>query len=282
MKRNARQQIPIDQELVVIENLATPLFSRERIALGLSQPEEALAEYGISICALAPYEAAKTPLLFIHGINDSPRCFAKLFASLDQNRFQPWFLFYPSGISLSFVGEYLSTFLCRCFAQYEFPQLGIVAHSMGGLIARRSLNLLMEQPAEKRRYLVPRFVTISTPWAGHDAARVGVKLRYPKMRPSWSEIASGGPFVRGLFSHPLPKETKYTLFFSHRRKARLSFVVSGMPYAGNHDGFVSLRSQLHHRAQTEATQVRGFEEDHRSILRSAALGQALQEVLQEL
>ena len=235
--------------------------------LGVDDPQTAFAQQGITLDALAEYQADKIPIVFLHGISDSPRCFSRILNAIDRERYQPWFLYYPSGISLSFVEKQLENLLLEAQQKFGFSQLAIVAHSMGGLIARACLNELKSNCG----FEVPLFVTISTPWSGHDAARVGVKLFYPKMRPSWTEIASGGPFVEQLFSKPLSPTTRYVLFFSHRRKRRIPFVVSGLPVAGNHDGFVSLKSQLEPRAQREASQLIGYEEDHRSILASTEL-----------
>ena len=51
---------------------------------------------------------------------------------------------------------------------------------------------------------------------------------------------------------------------------------------GSGDGVVSLASQLRPEAQEEARTIRGYDEDHTSILRSAAVAAQLNAILAEV
>src|SRR5262245_489264 len=55
--------------------LTDPRFSREQATLGLWQPFEFMKAGGTGIHFLAPYSASLEPVLFIHGIDDTPRSF---------------------------------------------------------------------------------------------------------------------------------------------------------------------------------------------------------------
>jgi hypothetical protein len=67
-----------------------------------------------------------------------------------------------------------------------------------------------------------------------------------------------------IFAAPWSPRLTYHLFFSHRGGYN---VMSG----GNTDGVVSLKSQLLPAAQDRVETVRGFDEDHTSILKSNAV-----------
>jgi len=44
-------------------------------------------------------------VLFVHGINGTPRDFKAIIQGLDRKSFQPWVLDYPSGLDLRALGD---------------------------------------------------------------------------------------------------------------------------------------------------------------------------------
>ena len=76
--------------------------------------------------------------------------------------------------------------------------------------------------------------------------------------PVWRNLVPDGPFLRDLFDQPLPVGVSHHLLFSYRNVATLS--------RSSGDGVIPLESQLRPEVQHEASLVRGFNEDHMSIL----------------
>jgi len=79
----------------------------------------------------------KIPVIFVHGINGSPREFAEIVKHLDRRLYRPWFFYYPSGNDLGQLSEFFyNIFLSgKVIPLYQTPTV-IVAHSMGGVIVR--------------------------------------------------------------------------------------------------------------------------------------------------
>jgi pimeloyl-ACP methyl ester carboxylesterase len=145
----------------------------------------------------------------------------------------------------------------------------IVAHSMGGLVARGMLN---RQLKEARTPTVRLFVSLSTPWGGIDSTTRGVR-ESPFIIPVWIDLQPQGRYLGDLYDTALKPRIEFHLFYGHRssRFAALDDDKS--------DGTVTVESQLDANARNDAVQVVGFEEDHESILKSRAVIAALNQVL---
>jgi len=134
----------------------------------------------------------------------------------------------------------------------------VIAHSMGGLVSRSLVNMIVEKDVEQKFRVL--FLTLSTPWGGHQAAQMGVEYG-PAVIPSWIDMIPNSPFQQALFQTPLSSKIDYYLYFS--------FKGGHNPFTnGNDDGTVSLVSQLKAEAQDAAIKTIGFNEGHVSILRS--------------
>ena len=247
--------------------LDDPAFANQFVAMGLWQPLKFMREVPCGIFFMKEYEAAKTPILFIHGINGSPLFFKYLIGNLDRTRFQPWLAYYPSGVKLDLIDEYLYSLLEELHTRHNFKSIQIVAHSMGGLVSRALINL---QTKKSDDIFISRLITISTPWAGHGAARMGLKYA-PAAIPVWNDVVPGSEFLKNLFSPALPATIPHYLLFSYRGKSRFA--------DGNSDGVVTIASQLRPEAQNNAVLVRGFDEDHTSILKSQKVSNLLNLIL---
>ncbi|MGE3922594.1 MAG: esterase/lipase family protein [Lautropia sp.] len=220
---------------------------------GYWQPAETFRRVGGNIRFVEPYDPARVPVLFIHGAVGSAQDFRTLVARLDR-RYQAWLFHYPSGASLDAMAHLLYWKLLNLQLRHRFEQLHIVAHSMGGLVARRFL-LDHGQHFPQLRSLI----TLSTPWGGDPAAVLGVR-HAPAVVPSWRDLQPDGAFLTRLFEQPLPARIEHTLLFGHRGRAGL-----GRPSS---DGIVALASQLQPQAQAEARLVMGFDQDHDGILQA--------------
>ncbi|MDH3349900.1 MAG: hypothetical protein OEM51_00015 [Gammaproteobacteria bacterium] len=252
-----------------VSSLNDHLFSNMQGRKGLWQPFAFMEDGGTGLHFLQPYDDDKTPVLFVHGINGSPQNFAALIERLDKSRFQPWVLSYPSGLRLSWLARGMFQFVEVLHRQYRFDELHVVAHSMGGLVSRGSLNLCTQNDTCK--YL-RSFTTLSTPWSGVDSAENGVKWA-PTVIPVWHDLVPDSEYVSTLFATPLPKGVPHHLVFGYQQDGILARESS--------DGVIKLSSQLRHEAQEQATTIRGYDEGHTGILRSDAAISNINSILLE-
>ena len=236
--------------------LDSPLFDPDIAGLGMWQPIRFMKAGYAGIYFLEPYTAQKTPVLFLHGIGGSPRDFASMINTLDRKKFQPWVLYYPSGLELPAMGGGVLGLLSALHLRYRFDNLHLVAHSMGGLVARGYLAACEE--AENCEY-VRSFTSISSPFGGDSAAQSGVDYS-PVVMPVWKSLAPGSRFLQRLFAKPMPNGAPHYMLFGYRNSSRVR--------SGSSDGTVRLSSLLRPEAQKQAAAMFGYDEDHESILES--------------
>ncbi len=232
-------------------DLDDPRFSEAAGNMGLWEPNRFLREYGAGIYQLAPHDPDKTPVLFVSGASGSAQNWRYFFERLDRDKFEAWYFLYPSGMQISELGHSLNRLVRGMQVKFHVPKIHVVAHSMGGLVAR---EFIVKHIEEKRPSIIDTFVTISTPWNGHAMAKKGVQaLSIPV--PSWHDMIPGNGFIQEVFNVPLkPKVDHYLMF---------GFV----PGTGG-DGSVSLDSMLLMEAQEDAVEIRGYHADHVEILKS--------------
>jgi pimeloyl-ACP methyl ester carboxylesterase len=149
---------------------------------------------GPGIYFLEAYDPGRIPVLFVHGALGSPQDFASLIDRLDRGRYQPWVFFYPSGARLSGVSDLMSQLVTRLRLRLGLRALVVVAHSMGGLVAR---SFILKHHDQAREDPVKLFVAISTPWGGVESAELGAHS--PIVVPSWRDLAPTSEFLHRLF-----------------------------------------------------------------------------------
>jgi pimeloyl-ACP methyl ester carboxylesterase len=204
----------------------------------------------------------------VYGIGGSPQDWRAILQKMDRKKYQLWFYQYPSGFHLDKSANALANSLILLKQRYGFEQLEVVAHSMGGLVSRggiqRAANLA-------KTNFVAHFISISTPWGGHELAQRGVKyMNYPV--PSWQDMVPGSPYQKEILSRSLPVGTRYDLIFSYKSSGGF-----GLP--DENDGVVSVQSELVPQVQQEAATVFGLHEDHKEILNSPVTLRHIEELL---
>lgn len=236
--------------------LSDPRYDEERVSEGVWTPLRATTKGGYGLHFLEAHKPGRLPVLFIHGISGSPRNFSELVEHVDRTKFEPWVAYYPSGVRLPVLSQILAGLLVRAKETYGVERVFIVAHSMGGLIARAAIQHLADRGEAQ---LVAGLLTLATPWGGHASAGVALD-RAPEAVPSWIDIAPDSRFLKSL-EKPLPPGIPFFLFFT----------VGGRTsrYDENNDGVVFVQSELVRWAQDQATKVVGFDEGHMSLLKSA-------------
>lgn len=250
-----------------VSSLDNPWFSEEHAKKGLWEPYAFMEDGGTGIHFLEPYDPDRTPVLFVHGINGSPRNFAALIEQLDHSRYQAWVFSYPSGLKLAWLAKGLGGFLEVLHSTLQFDELHVVAHSMGGLVSRGTFNQCMM--ASDCSYF-RTYTSISTPWNGVASAQSGVKWA-PAVVPVWRDLDPTSEYVTTLFDTPLPDHVPYHLLFGFRQDSIFGSESS--------DGVIALTSQLRHSAQDQAVLVHGYDEDHVSILSNEMVLQQVYAIL---
>lgn len=259
-------QLTVVGELI---SLTDERFSLANAANSLWRPFDAMLVTRPGVYFLEPYDPKKIPVLFVHGISDSPARFAYLIEHLDRKRFQPWVYSYPSGVHLNSVADHLDQTMTKLRVRHHIGRIAVVAHSMGGLVSR---GYFLRDAVDRHMVKIPLFVSISTPWDGHEAAANGVK-RAPEVVHVWRDMAPDSDYLRSLFAQLLPEGMKHHLVFTFRRDSG-SFGESG-------DQSVTMASQLSMPAQREAERLHGFDDTHVGILGNAELSALLNRLLEE-
>ena len=237
-----------------VTDLDDDRFSAQSGSMGLWQPFEFLANVGIGVFFLEPYDPKRVPVLFVSGAGGNPWEWRAMIDALDHSRYQPWVFVYPSGQRLANSAAVLERCVTALQREYGFGRLYVTAHSMGGLVARDFI--------QRNAVPVPVFVSLVTPWRGHRAAALGV-ARSPAVVPSWVDMQTDSEFQRAIFARPLPAATAHYLLYAQTDPAQ--------PFESATDGTIAVSSQLHADAVRDARAVFGFTENHTSVLDSPAV-----------
>ncbi|WP_374322885.1 esterase/lipase family protein [Aquipseudomonas alcaligenes] len=247
-----------------------PRFSGQRTAQGAWQPLDFLSEVGYGLYLLEPWDEDKEPIVLLHGINSSPTIWRELAAGIDRERYQLLLFHYPSGLPLSNSAYLLSEALRDLQLRLRPRRLHLFAHSMGGLVARRTVQLLQPGDGDEKLCLL---LTLATPWGGHPSAATGVS-RVPLDVPVWRDMAPGSAYLDKLFATPLPRHLRQWQLVAYAGNSRM--------IAEPNDGTVPLASQLLPAAQDEAEHLFLLQEDHVGIMRSGRSQALLQRALDSL
>jgi pimeloyl-ACP methyl ester carboxylesterase len=238
-------------------DLDDPQFAATRGEDGLWTPATFAIQGGFGIYFLERYDPSKIPVLFVHGAAGSPQDWRFAMSKLKGGPYQPWFYVYPSGMRLDKAATGLNEGVKLLHDRYQFKRLHVVAHSMGGLVSR---DFVIRNAIIERHGYINTFITFSSPWNGHEAAAMGVKYA-PEVVPSWIDMKHGSDFLTQLYDKNLKPRVRHHLFYSHH--AKRSPILPP-----ENDGTVSVASQTRKEAVADAVEVRGFDEDHISILSS--------------
>jgi pimeloyl-ACP methyl ester carboxylesterase len=254
-----------EKRYLKITSWDNPAFSQENVEKGLWQPLVFLEEIGFGLYLLEELDPNKQPLLLVHGINGSPTNFRELAQQLD-DRYQILLFHYPSGVQLEHTAFVLHRAVSDFLKRFPDYTLKVLAHSMGGLVSRGML-ITNSQETNAR---IDTYITLATPWSGHDSARMGVEWS-PAIAPVWKSMVPNSRYLGAIFSKSLADNINHHLFFSyaHDRYG---------PSKGD-DGVVTVKSQLNEQAQHEAHAIYGINDNHNGILTNPCSVASVQQLL---
>jgi pimeloyl-ACP methyl ester carboxylesterase len=237
---------------------------------GLWRPFDFLSANTIGIYFAEPYDPNRIPVLFVYGIGGSPQDMRYLMEHFDKKRYQCWFFHYPSGARLDRVAEVLAAKLRILKKRHGFSRCYVVAHSMGGLVAYTAVNYTVRWEGSN---FIPAFVSISTPWGGHNAASAGIR-RLRKPVPSWLDVAPNSDFLNAIYATPLPKGTRFSIIYGSKE---------GGPFwlKGENDGVVTVESETDPRVKDEAASVTHLKLEHVAILKNDETLAKVQQLLRQ-
>lgn len=245
----------LDLALGDVVSLDEKRFAEDEGGSGLWRPLDFLTGNTLGIYFLEPYDPKRIPVLFVYGIGGSPQDMRYLMEHFDRKRYQPWFFHYPSGMRLERVAQTMATGLDVLKQRYGFKQCYVVAHSMGGLVAHAAIDSAAKTAGVN---FIPKLVTISTPWGGHQAAASGIR-RMKKPVPSWLDVAPGSDFLLAMYAEPLPKGTTYYLIYGSKEGGPIWL-------KGENDGVVTVASETDPRIKRESSSLTHFLYGHVEIL----------------
>ncbi len=272
-----RTSIGLQTAVGEVADLGDPRFSEENARMGLWRPFDFLFDARPGIYLLEPYDPNKTPVLFVHGIQGTPRNFETIIRNLDRGRFQPMVYYYPSGVDLSIVADHLNQTMLQLRRQLGFDDLYVIAHSAGGLVSR---SFILRYAGAVGHGDIPVFATIATPWGGVESAGRGV-ANSPVVVGSWRSLAPDSPFLTEMFFEGgeaggtrkyLPATLTYHLLFAFRRNSS--------SFGPSDDGTITVESQTRWEAQDDADhRLYGFNETHVGVLESEETSRLINEIL---
>jgi len=251
-----------------IADLDDPKFAPAVGDMGMWQPFQFLMQHGFAVYFLEKYDSKKMPVLFVYGISGSFQDWRPILEKLDRKKYQPWLFLYPGGFRLDKSANTLAAMMIMLKQRYEFDQMAVVAHSMGGLVSRGAIQRAAKQNGTN---FVSEFVSIATPWGGHEAAQMGVKyLDYPV--PAWRDMSPGSDYLKNIIETPLPQGTRHDLIFGFKTSG-------GMGLPNDNDGVVGVESELIVPVQQHAASMLGLPLDHAEILLSPLVLKKIEAVL---
>lgn len=234
------------------------IFSPKNAEAGLWSADRFIEIFGANVYLVGEYDPKKIPILFVHGIQGSPHDWIPFYIRMDKSKYQPLLFYYPSGMRLELVSRILFEKLKALNIKYQFKEMAVTAHSMGGFVTQ---TLLTERDLKKELDFVKLYITLATPWTGFESADLAIATS-PLVLPSWIDVSSRSVFIKKLLKKSLPKDIPYYLFY------------------GKNDHISGGRA-LDQRAFMNAKAKLGFQVNHASILSDKKVWLAYQQILDD-
>lgn len=160
---------------------------------------------------------SENTLIFIHGRSGSIKNFTQLL--LNTPKFSDYQLFYFAYDDLHRSLKRSAGDLALNILKLKSPRITIIAHSMGGLIAREALNTLTRAGHQEHLPQI-RVISIDSPWQGgssincnHKGANLDDMVEY-FMPAALADMRSCSDFFQQLFKTEWPSQFSMELYFA--------------------------------------------------------------------
>ncbi|UYL09132.1 alpha/beta hydrolase [Bdellovibrio sp. SKB1291214] len=156
-------------------------------------------------------------MIFIHGRSGSIKNFTQLL--LNTPKFSDYQLYYFAYDDLHRSLKRSAGDLALNILKLKSPRITIIAHSMGGLIAREALNTLTRAGHNEHLPQI-RVISIDSPWQGgssvngkHKGANLDDMVEY-FMPAALADLRSSSDFFQQLYKTEWPKQFSMELYFA--------------------------------------------------------------------
>lgn len=194
-----------------------------------------------------PVSSTKEVVVFVHGALGHPGDFRDIVRNLDSTRYQAWVVYYPSGMKVLEAGAMLADQVNKLAHANGISHVQVFAHSMGGLVAWQMTQKLLT------KLEISELITVSTPWNGHWASRLGVWFS-PNPVASWSDLVPDNAQLKQIWSD------------TQRPQHKLVFTLTRDDSNAAGDGTISKSSQLAPEMVGHADEVHKLIGTHTSVL----------------
>jgi pimeloyl-ACP methyl ester carboxylesterase len=164
-------------------------------------------------------EAEAEPLIFIHGRSGSIKNFTQLL--LNTPKFTDYQLYYFAYDDLHRSLKRSAGDLALNLLKLKASRITIIAHSMGGLIAREALNTL-SRAGHKEHLPEIRVISVDSPWQGgssmnckHKGANLDQMVEY-FMPAALTDMRSCSDFFQQLYKVSWPEQFSMELYFAQQ------------------------------------------------------------------
>jgi pimeloyl-ACP methyl ester carboxylesterase len=131
---------PVAADLTAPEALLIAERHPEKFALSSLLHTDKFAK-SARVVMVAPYRTNRIPIVFIHGLADSPVTWVPMINGLNaspeiRKKYQLWVFRYPSGLPYTLSSALFRRYLEAIYQKYpNTPKAVLIGHSMGGLVA---------------------------------------------------------------------------------------------------------------------------------------------------
>lgn len=249
-----------------LRDLDDEIFNEKYGTMGLYNPEEFREHIELNFYALSEYSRWKQPILFIHGRKNTPAVFHQIIAAIDQNKFQPWLFYYPSGAAANETIDILYALLFSGDNKWKLRKMIVVTEGTGALILNGTLKRLYN---EKRSNRVKKLITISAPMEGEVTDTSDI-FGAANSEAYLLDLSSDGRFLSDLKDIASAYDFDHFIFFNYaQNKSTIS------------EDIRKIRSQLNNSTQFSATSIYGFNESSETILINDTVVTKIREIIEK-
>jgi pimeloyl-ACP methyl ester carboxylesterase len=136
----AGKSLPVAADLTAPEALLIAETHPEKFALSSLLHTDKFPK-AAKVVMIAPYRINRIPIIFIHGLADSPVTWVPMINGLNaspeiRKKYQIWVFRYPSGLPYTLSAALFRRYLEAIYKKFpNTPKAVLIGHSMGGLVA---------------------------------------------------------------------------------------------------------------------------------------------------